>query len=151
MNDQTRAFRRQKLQIQSLKETTTAKELIDKDSLKSKMDEWKFPYHFIDFETCQVALPFHKNQKPFTMLATQYSCHSLNEDGTIDHSEWIAKQDNHDPSFECIEKLLYRTRITVLVQQHLLLMVHIFFHQNQLLFKDLMITENTYHDLTLSE
>ena len=29
----------------------------------------------------------------------------LNEDGTIDHSEWIAKQDNHDPSFECIEKL----------------------------------------------
>ena len=105
MNDQTKAFKRQKLQIQSLKETTTAKELIDKDSLKSKMDEWKFPYHFIDFETCQVALPFHKNQKPFTMLATQYSCHSLNEDGTIDHSEWIAKQDNHDPSFECIEKL----------------------------------------------
>ena len=89
----------------AIKNAKTAKELIDKDSLKSKMDEWKFPYHFIDFETCQVALPFHKNQKPFTMLATQYSCHSLNEDGTIDHSEWIAKQDNHDPSFECIEKL----------------------------------------------
>ena len=31
MNDQTKAFKRQKLQIQSLKETTTAKELIDKN------------------------------------------------------------------------------------------------------------------------
>ena len=39
------------------------------------------------------------------MLATQFSCHSLNEDGTIDHFEWIARQDNHDPSFECIEEL----------------------------------------------
>ena len=105
MNQETKVFKRQKLQIESSTGITKIKELIDKDSLKSKMDKWKFPYHFIDFETCQVALPFHKNQKPFTMLATQFSCHTMNEDGTINHSEWIAKQDNHDPSFECIEKL----------------------------------------------
>ncbi len=105
MNQQTKLFKRQQLQIQSSNGTAKIKELINKNSLKEKMDEWKFPYHFIDFETCQVALPFHENQKPFTMLATQYSCHSLNKDGTIEHSDWIAKQDNHDPSFECIENL----------------------------------------------
>ena len=105
MNPDTKAFPRQQLQIESSTGSTKINHLIDKDSLKSKMDNWKFPYHFIDFETCQVALPFHKNQKPFTMLATQFSCHSLNEDGSINHFEWIARQDNHDPSFECIEEL----------------------------------------------
>ena len=105
MNKNTNVFTRQKLQIQSSNQTIKSHELINGDSLVEKMQEWKYPYHFIDFETCQVALPFHKEQKPFTMLATQYSCHSLYEDGTIIHSDWIAKEDNHDPSFECIEKL----------------------------------------------
>ena len=105
MNPNTKAFARQQLQIESSNGSSNIGDLINKESLQSKINSWKFPYHFIDFETCQVALPFHKNQKPFTMLATQFSCHSLNEDGTINHFEWIAKQDNHDPSFECIEEL----------------------------------------------
>lgn len=105
MNPNTKAFTRQQLQIESSSGLSNIGDLINKESLQSKINSWKFPYHFIDFETCQVALPFHKNQKPFTMLATQFSCHSLNEDGTINHFEWIARQDNHDPSFECIEEL----------------------------------------------
>ena len=105
MNPNTKAFARQQLQIESSNGSSNIGDLINKESLQSKINSWKFPYHFIDFETCQVALPFHKNQKPFTMLATQFSCHSLNEDGSINHFEWIARQDNHDPSFECIEEL----------------------------------------------
>ena len=105
MNPNTKAFARQQLQIESSNGSSNIGDLINKESLQSKINSWKFPYHFIDFETCQVALPFHKNQKPFTMLATQFSCHSLNEDGTINDFVWIAKQDNHDPSFECIEEL----------------------------------------------
>ncbi len=36
-----------------------------KEELQEEMDKWKFPLHFIDFETSAVALPFHKGRRPY--------------------------------------------------------------------------------------
>ena len=33
-----------------------------KEELKEEMAQWKFPLHFIDFETSTVALPFTKGK-----------------------------------------------------------------------------------------
>ena len=43
------------------------------------------PYHFIDFETTMVALPFHKDRQPYEAIAFQYSYHLMDAKGIIQH------------------------------------------------------------------
>ena len=58
---------------------------IDVEDLKAEMSTWKYPLHFIDFETSAVAIPFHKGMRPYEGIAFQYSHHIVYEDGTIEH------------------------------------------------------------------
>jgi len=72
-----------------------------KEELKQEMDTWKFPLHFIDFETSTVALPFTKGRRPYEQVAFQFSHHQLNEDGSIEHkSEYINNTPGEFPNFE---------------------------------------------------
>ncbi len=76
------------------------------DELKSVMDKWVFPLHFIDFETNMLALPFHKDRKPYEQIAFQYSHHTLYEDGSIVHSsEYINCEPGHFPNFDFVRAL----------------------------------------------
>lgn len=59
---------------------------IDKEYLSSEMDSWKFPYHFIDFETSAPALPYSIGRKPFDVLCFQFSHHVLYQDGRLEHA-----------------------------------------------------------------
>ncbi len=47
------------------------------------------PYHFIDFETSAVAIPFHKNRSPYESVAFQYSYHLLDQDKIEHKGEYI--------------------------------------------------------------
>jgi hypothetical protein len=60
----------------------------------------QYPLHFIDFETCQMAVPFHAGMRPFQNVIFQWSCHTLHEDGRLEHSEWLNTEDNF-PNIEC--------------------------------------------------
>lgn len=72
-----------------------------KEELKQEMDTWKFPLHFIDFETSTVALPFNKGRRPYEQVAFQFSHHQLNEDGSVEHrSEYINNTPGEFPNFE---------------------------------------------------
>lgn len=72
-----------------------------KEELKSEMDAWIFPLHFIDFETSAVALPFKKGIKPYEQTAFQFSHHIVFEDGTIEHkTEFINAIPGEFPNFE---------------------------------------------------
>lgn len=72
-----------------------------KDELKEEIVKWKFPLHFIDFETSTVALPFTKGRRPYEQVAFQFSHHQLNEDGSIEHkSEYINNTPGEFPNFE---------------------------------------------------
>ena len=73
--------------------------------LFAKMESWRFPLHFIDFETCMVAIPFHRNHRTYEQIAFQYSCHRLNEDGSSDHPEWIQKEPGEFPNFAFLSAL----------------------------------------------
>jgi hypothetical protein len=71
-----------------------------KDELQKEIDSWKFPLHFIDFETSAVALPFHKGRRPYEQVAFQFSHHQYNEDGTIEHKhEFISTTAGEFPNF----------------------------------------------------
>jgi hypothetical protein len=74
---------------------------IEKDGLKKEMSEWKFPLHFIDFETSTVALPFTAGRRPYEQVAFQFSHHVYYENGTIEHkSEFISNKPGEFPNFQ---------------------------------------------------
>lgn len=75
------------------------------DDLKDIISTWQYPYHFIDFETCTVALPFHKGEHPYSMIGSQFSLHTLHENGEITHHEWLAETSLIDPSLQFVKAL----------------------------------------------
>ncbi len=94
------ASERQWLQVEKAQQND-ASIFVLKEELKQEMDTWKFPLHFIDFETSMVALPFTKGRVPYEQVAFQFSHHQLNEDGSIEHkNEYINNTPGEFPNFE---------------------------------------------------
>ena len=74
--------------------------------LSETINSWKYPLHFIDFETSTSALPFHKGMKPYEMSAFQWSCHTIPYEGAEPlHTEWINLEPSF-PSFKFAESLM---------------------------------------------
>ena len=79
---------------------------IDKQGLTSEMESWKFPLHFIDFETAAPAIPFNKGLHPYEGIAFQFSHHVVNEDGLVEHKgEHINTVPGKYPNFDFIRAL----------------------------------------------
>lgn len=76
------------------------------DELREEMDAWIYPLNFIDFETSAVALPFSKGRKPYEQVAFQFSHHTVDENGKIEHAgEWINVEAGKFPNFEFVREL----------------------------------------------
>ena len=74
--------------------------------LFQEMDSWTYPLHFIDFEAVTPAIPFHKGQKPYKKTPFQFSCHTIYEDGRLEHSaEWIEDTPGKFPCFDFLREL----------------------------------------------
>lgn len=79
---------------------------LDKYSLKMEMDLWKFPLHFIDFETSMVAIPFNKGRKPYEGIAFQFSHHVVYEDGKVEHAgQFLSTKRGHFPNYDFLRAL----------------------------------------------
>ncbi|HPA62969.1 MAG TPA: DUF2779 domain-containing protein [Spirochaetota bacterium] len=96
---------RQKLQIDvctgKLPET-----YLNISNIRDEVNGWKYPLHFIDFETMRVAVPFFKNETPYSQIAFQFSHHIIDENGVIRHAgEWINTELGFYPNFEFVRKL----------------------------------------------
>ena len=63
-----------------------------------------WPLHFIDFEACDIALPHHPGLHPFERSAFQWSCHTVDPDGVVRHSEWLNDR-REFPNFEFVRTL----------------------------------------------
>jgi len=76
------------------------------DELKGEMDSWEFPLHMIDFETTAVAIPFHRNMKPYEGIAFQFSHHTIDQKGKIRHAGQFLNVDRGKfPNFEFVRAL----------------------------------------------
>ncbi len=60
-----------------------------KNELKSHEAGPGRPFHFLDFEACDVVLPHHAGLRPYERVAFQWSCHTLNQQGKLSHQEWL--------------------------------------------------------------
>lgn len=69
--------------------------------MRREMASWRFPYHFIDFETSAVAIPFHQGMRPYEQVAFQYSHHVMHEDGRVEHKgQFLIAEPGVFPNFE---------------------------------------------------
>lgn len=59
---------------------------LDCDGLKAATAGWRYPLHFIDFETSRNAIPFHIGRQPYEQVAFQFSHHVMQEDGSVAHA-----------------------------------------------------------------
>jgi hypothetical protein len=65
------------------------------------MSHWTYPYHFIDFETSAVALPFYAGMRPYEQIAFQFSHHVMQADGSVAHvGEFLMTEPGAFPNFE---------------------------------------------------
>jgi len=73
--------------------------------LKQKLGALHPPVHFLDFETCNPALPRFAGTRPFQQVPFQWSDHVLREDGTLDHRGYLHTEDT-DPRVPLVESLV---------------------------------------------
>lgn len=65
----------------------------------------EFPLHFLDFETVMPALPLYVGTRPYQTIPVQWSCHTLHEDGDLEHHEFLHRE-RTDPRPPLTERLL---------------------------------------------
>lgn len=53
--------------------------------MRQEISNWTYPYHFIDFETSGVALPYFSGMRPYEQIAFQYSHHVMHSNGRVEH------------------------------------------------------------------
>jgi hypothetical protein len=96
---------RQELQWREIKHGDT-EPFLRAAALKKVMDAWRFPLHFIDFETAQPALPFHVGHRPYQQILFQFSHHVVSPNGTVCHAtECLLTDGNSAPSIDVVRRL----------------------------------------------
>ncbi|MBN1131837.1 MAG: DUF2779 domain-containing protein [Bacteroidales bacterium] len=96
---------RRRLQVEKTRDNDRSP-YIDLEGLKAEMADWKYPLHFIDFETAIVAIPFNKGLKPYEGIAFQFSHHRVDRDGTITHAgQYLNPIRGKFPNFDFIREL----------------------------------------------
>jgi hypothetical protein len=96
---------RQWLQVQKV-QANDKSAWLDRENLAREMASWKFPLHFIDFETSMVAIPFNQGRRPYENIAFQFSHHVVYQDGTIEHAgEYINTTPGAFPNYEFVRQL----------------------------------------------
>ena len=74
---------------------------LDATFMQAEMSSWKYPYHFIDFETAAVALPFFKGMRPYEQIAFQFSHHVMHKSGEVHHvDEFLLVEPGQFPNYE---------------------------------------------------
>ncbi len=64
-----------------------------------------WPRYYFDFETLAPAVPVFAGTRPYSAQAFQWSCHVEHEDGTLEHTEFLA-DGNGAPMRPCAEALI---------------------------------------------
>jgi hypothetical protein len=68
--------------------------------------KWIYPLHFIDFETARVAIPFLKNQSPYSNVAFQFSVHTMQDDWSVAHAhEYLDTSATKSPNYDFVRAL----------------------------------------------
>lgn len=86
---------------------------IDRDSIRSQMEGWTYPYYFIDFETCGVAVPFFAGKTAYSPVAFQFSVHTIGSDGVLRHADqFLDTTPGKNPTYDFVRALKHAVGTT---------------------------------------
>jgi len=91
-------------------DSNTPKEVYDKIGLQSKehikhfLLSLNYPLFHFDFETFDTAVPIFDKSRPYQKIPFQYSLHIEQEEGSIEHKEYLA-EGNSDPRLALLEQM----------------------------------------------
>jgi Domain of unknown function(DUF2779) len=76
--------------------------------LRRRLGSLAYPIHFLDFETCNPALPLYPGTRPFQQVPFQWSDHAIHKSGPATHAEFLhdAKADPRLPLAEALSDSL---------------------------------------------
>jgi hypothetical protein len=78
----------------------------DRAGLATEFNSWRFPLHFIDFETSMPAIPYNAGRRPYEGIAFQFSHHVVHEDGHVEHKgQYLNVTPGRFPNFDFIREL----------------------------------------------
>jgi hypothetical protein len=77
--------------------------IVDAGAIRKFVGELQFPLHFYDYETAGGAIPMAEGHGPHQQIPTQFSCHIMDENGNLEHHEFLA--DHHGQEAELVEAL----------------------------------------------
>ena len=92
------------LQSRAVKSTNSGTQWVS-ERLADDLSNVEYPLRFIDFETAAPIVPMYESTSPREVIAFQWSCHTLDADGRLDHSDYLASGEV-DPRREFVESLL---------------------------------------------
>jgi CRISPR/Cas system-associated exonuclease Cas4 (RecB family) len=79
--------------------------IIEYEKIAKCIEEWRYPLHFLDYETFSFAVPQFDGIRPFQQMCFQYSLHTIRRPGgRLDHSFFLS-YGNGSPARELAEHL----------------------------------------------
>lgn len=76
----------------TLRQSSTNKnkqQIIDTDAVREQLDGLVYPLFFYDYETVSWPVPLLDGTSPWQHAVVQYSCHRMDEDGSLMHTDGI--------------------------------------------------------------
>ena len=67
---------------------------IETEAIIDVLDSLEYPLYFIDYETCQYAIPEYEGTKAYQQIPFQYSLHIITKEGLMEHKEFLAEIDD---------------------------------------------------------
>lgn len=90
------------IQIRATKENEIH---VEKEHIKSFINNLKYPIYYFDFETYAPAIPIFNKSRPYQQIPFQFSLHIEKQDGTIEHHDFLSTT-NQDPRLLLIKKMI---------------------------------------------
>ena len=78
-------------------ELNNRKAKINKKAIEDLLNSLKYPLYFIDYESCQYAIPEYEKTKAYQQIPFQYSLHIINKkDAPLEHKEFLADPEDEN-------------------------------------------------------
>jgi hypothetical protein len=87
-----------------LYQLTKRQEFLEEE-IRTHIENLEYPLYFIDFETSQMAIPYHAGMRPYGKVLFQWSCHIIEQPGDEpEHFDWINVEESY-PNKEFVKSL----------------------------------------------
>jgi hypothetical protein len=85
---------------------STQETIVKPELIKGFLNKLNYPLYYLDFETFASAVPLLDNSRPYQQMVFQYSLHTEQADGGIEHREFLAAFDGSDPRDKFVKQLI---------------------------------------------